>query len=303
MSDINLEEQRQEKMASLFTALLGNIIFAGIGWIVMCIGFFGASSWYFNTSFQGVLLAFVGVFIFALPTFRKFVATKSFTALFNMPEYEVVTTSSDGSKVSDHGSESKTINFFIFFIFLGIFFFLSLIIQPIRIIIMLLKYVAHFTKAQEKPPFIKTAFFVLIIGFVFFVLGLVLGFRTYYTGHEKVIAQAAEREGISVEEYKAEMQAEREAGQKAKEDAQSVIIEASKRAATQPVTVIVTSYRAPLYEKRNSDKVIGWVDEGDTLTITGETVRGRRDIILAPVEYAGVKCFIVIDFIALLNSN
>jgi hypothetical protein len=41
MSDINLEEQRQEKMADLYSTLFRNVVCSGIGWIIFSISLIG----------------------------------------------------------------------------------------------------------------------------------------------------------------------------------------------------------------------------------------------------------------------
>jgi hypothetical protein len=188
MSDVNVEEQRHEKMGSLYVALLGNVLCAGIGWILFCIGFLGLS---YSSDSDGItfFVTLAGMVIIAAPLLIKWMATRSVKAMFNMSEYEVITTTTDGygntTKTSDGGLQSASINLFLSLIIAGIMLVLALIIQPIRIIIMAIKYAVHFGKAQQKPPFIKTGFFIGIIGVVCLILGVVFGAGIQKAGSEK----------------------------------------------------------------------------------------------------------------------
>ena len=191
MSDINLEQQRQEKMESLFWALIRNVGCTGIGWVIFCIAALGLNYYLnFGSPITGILML-VGAVLVGAPLLINWFSNRSITGLFRMPEYEVITTTYDGvgnvvNKQSDGGLESATINLGLTILIAGIMLLLAFILQPIRIIIMGIKYAFFYIKAQRKPPFIKTGFFIVIIGVAFFILGIVFGSIIQKAGFAKV---------------------------------------------------------------------------------------------------------------------
>ena len=185
MSDVNLERQWHEKRRRLFRALLGNVICSGIGWIILCTGYIGLT-YAPGSDMKGILVGLAGMVILAAPLLIKWMATRSVGAMFDMREYEVITTTTDGygnqTTTSDGGMQSQMTNLAASLIISGVMLVLAFIIQPIRIFIMAVKYAVYCGKTRQKPLFIKTAFFVLlipiivlIIGVAIFIFGILIG--------------------------------------------------------------------------------------------------------------------------------
>ena len=221
-----------------------------------------------------------------------------------MQEYEVITTYSDGSKESDGGMQSMLSNLVLTIVIAGIMILLAIILQPIRIIIMGIKYAVHFKKVEEKPSFIKSGFLILIMGVVCFFLGILIGGGIQKSYHAKIETQIAEKAGMTVSEYRAE----KENAKKAKNDAYNAVISAAKKAATERVTAkIAENYSSeegtPIFSNPvpNWENVATWVKEGAVLSITGDIVKEKNayGFILVPVEYKGVKGYINVKYLVL----
>jgi len=171
----NVEEQRQEKMAKLYKDLLINvgttalgIFWFFIGMLIYAIGNFGGAA------LPGFICIVLPFFIVAVPLVIKFFQVKSVVGLFQMSEYEVITTYGDGRRTSDGGAQSAMINFVLKLLLLGILFALALIIQPIRNIIMIIKYAVISRTVSEKPPFIRSALFFVTLLAGSFIGGLAI---------------------------------------------------------------------------------------------------------------------------------
>ena len=65
MSDTNLEQERQEKMESLFWALIRNVGCTGIGWIIFSIAFLGLNYYLDPGSMTVNVLTLVGAALVA----------------------------------------------------------------------------------------------------------------------------------------------------------------------------------------------------------------------------------------------
>jgi hypothetical protein len=155
----------QDKMAAIHQRMLNTIIFLVIGWAVLILPFaFLEGNWRH--------LCFFAFLIAPAPMLGRILGG-GFGAMFNLPEYTVITTYSDGRKESDYGATSAGINLFIKAILLFIAIVIGFIATAIYLVILLIKYIALYTQASPKPAFVKTAFFLLIIG-VFSLFGVVL---------------------------------------------------------------------------------------------------------------------------------
>jgi hypothetical protein len=174
MSDVNFEQENQDRLASLYTSLLINVAVSGLGAMLFNIDWLGAMR-------SSSPLMIIGILLIGAPLLVKWFVTRSFGGLFKMSEYEVVTTYSDGSRKSDGGSESRMNNLILTVIIAGIMIVVALIIQPIRIVIMTIKCATLTRKVKVKPPFIKRGIFLFLAYLVLGAAGLVIGGAIQYT--------------------------------------------------------------------------------------------------------------------------
>jgi hypothetical protein len=143
----------QDKLAAVYKRMLTTIIFLVLGWAVLWLG---------AVTLGGSLVMFLSFFIAPAPMLVRF-WLGGFGAMFNLPEYNVVTTYADGRKESDGGVQSAQVNFIIRGIFLVIMLIIGFVATAVYLIFLFIKYIVLYTQAKPKPAFIRSAFFLIII--------------------------------------------------------------------------------------------------------------------------------------------
>ncbi|MDR2965294.1 MAG: hypothetical protein LBU88_05925 [Treponema sp.] len=166
MSDVQVSIE--DKMAAVYKRILTTVIFICIGWAVIMIGTLGFRS----------PIAILGFLIAPWPMLGRMLKG-GFGAMFNMPEYVVITTHSDGSKSSDGGAESKLMNLFFKCILLAIGVFIGTIATIIYLVILLIQYIALYVQAKPKPVFLRSAFFLFIVAALVLPGSIIAGALVY----------------------------------------------------------------------------------------------------------------------------
>jgi len=147
----------EEKLQATYKRLLITVIFGCIGWPVFVYAF--------NHSFNPLVMLLGGAIVSA-PILYIMAKGGGLKDVFKTDEYEVITTHGDGRKTSDGGSESFLIGLIVKFFALIFVVFIGCLIQLGIAIWMTIRYISLYLKASEKPPFIKSAFPILILGTV-----------------------------------------------------------------------------------------------------------------------------------------
>jgi len=264
MSDVNVqvEQANQARLASLTRALQINVFISGIGMLVFWVSSLGLYSiWGANK--LASLFIFIGMVINAIPIW-----TKKTSGLFNMAEYEVVTVNNAGTVLStDSGWQSMQANFFVKLIMLGIMLVVGLVVQPIRIIIMAIKYAVLKRKVKGTIPLLQKGGFLLLLYFL-------LGFIGICIAHGMVMAHSARID----KEYTARF--------------------------VKGVTVIIDTKHAELYEEPKYSTKLVKIPQGTRFTINDDPVKDSNKEIYFAAEYQGKKGWIhATDCFAILGTG
>jgi len=139
--------------------------FLCVGWTLIMVGIIG---------FQSPIIAFLGVFIGPLPMFRRMMAG-GFGAMFNMPEYEVISTDAHGRKSSDGGYQSAVINLIFKCILIVVGIAIGIFASLAYLVILLIRYLVLYAEAVPKPTFMKSAFMIYAMVVVVFFGAMILG--------------------------------------------------------------------------------------------------------------------------------
>jgi len=148
----------EESLARVYTDMRKTIMFFSIGWIIFM---FGAT---IAGEPGNMFLMLLGAAIAAGPIVAILFLGGSFAGLFKA-DYEVITTYSDGSKKSDGGAESRSNNMTVAFILALIAIFIGIVVQFIRLIIQISKHFYYTRKVAQKPDFLHSGTFLIVIGF------------------------------------------------------------------------------------------------------------------------------------------
>jgi len=251
--DLTEEQQRFAKLEYLRMGLVLNIVSTAAGMILFSFVYSHFES--FNKPLVGVLLMILGLAFIAVPVLYKFSQVKSIVAMFDMQEYEVITTYKDGHKESDHGLGSQMNNFFISAILTIILFALAIVIQPIREIVMIIKYAV--LSASEKPPFFRSALFYAVLlaaGFVgsLLIIGTAKAVRAAQSNAEKLeyIDPATGKEQDTPQQTQIQSTQSAVAGTTDKQSASTTSNSAIKKAnQTATDSINATAYRGRSNEK------------------------------------------------------
>jgi len=256
----NGEEQRQEKLANLQRALLINVGTTAFGILLFFVMI--SLSVFFNLFVKHGFIAAIGCFllpfaIIAAPMIRTFLRVESISKMFNTDVYyTVITTYSNGRTSSDGGAQAAAENFWRRVFIIIILYLLSLIVQPIREIVLIIQYAILSRKVSEKPPFSRSALFFVALLVASFVVGITFAVIIDRIQTAEIVAKNKIRDA----RYQAGM------------------------------AIIATGDN--LYEKADHNSaVIKKLNEYDKLTVTGGVVYEPRSVINAfiPVEHNGVK--------------
>jgi hypothetical protein len=155
-----IEVSPEQKMAATYKRLLITVIFCCIGWPIFLYAF--------NHSFNPLIMLLGGAIVSA-PLLWIMLRGGGFKDIFKTDEYEVITTYSDGSKKSDGGSESFIMGLITKIIGAVFLIFIGCVITIGLLIFMIVRYIKLYLQVSEKPPFIKSAFPILIAGAVVFI--------------------------------------------------------------------------------------------------------------------------------------
>ncbi len=156
------EEKIQAVLEKIRVELLDILIWSGIGWTLI---FFALTAPHFQSGWWTALFGIGGVFIFT-----KSIREGNLKGFFFWQDYEIVTTYSDGSKSSDAGMTSLVSNiiYWAFALTLGV------ILVPVKLTFLIIKYTIYFLMAKEKPAFLQSGFFIVIIGIAVIFLGIII---------------------------------------------------------------------------------------------------------------------------------
>ena len=154
------EASPEQKLEATYKRLLITIIFCCIGWPVFLYAF--------NHTFNPLIILLGGAIVSA-PILWIMARGGGLQDVFKTDEYEVITTYSDGSKKSDGGTESFLMGILTKFFGLILVVFLGCLITIGLLIFMVVRYIRLYSKVSEKPPFIKSAFPILIAAAVVFL--------------------------------------------------------------------------------------------------------------------------------------
>jgi len=175
MSDAGTQEKRkfslEEKLEITYERLKITSIFFSIGWAIVAIFFIGIS---YKSSGLGMLGFVVGWIIAALPIIGRMWAG-GFKSAFNLPEYEVITTYGDGRKETDGGFESRTVNLGIQIFFGIIMVIIGVAITILYLIYLTLRYLILYLRVSNKPSFIQSGLFIIVINIAVFIGAVLIG--------------------------------------------------------------------------------------------------------------------------------
>jgi hypothetical protein len=150
----------EQKLAATYKRILITVIFSCIGWPVFVYAF--------NHSFNPLVMLLGGAIVSA-PILFILAKGGGLKDIFKTDEYEVITTHSDGRKTSDGGTQSFMMGLIVKFFLLVFVVLLGCLITIGILVFMIVRYVKLYLQVSEKPPFIKSAFPVLIAGLAVFV--------------------------------------------------------------------------------------------------------------------------------------
>jgi len=236
----------EESLARVYKDMKKTMTFFVVGWIIFMFGSLLVSEP------GNMFLILLGAAICAGPVVAILFTGASFAGLFKA-DYEVITTYSDGSKKSDGGAESRSNNMMMALILAIIAIFVGIIVQLIRFCIQTGKYYYYNSKVSQKPDFLHSGTFIIVIGFA-----VLIGAPTVF-GTIKSVKEAAARAAV-----KAAVNAPLK-GQTAK-----VIGDVNLRA-----------------EANGQSAVVKTLTNNSTLTMTGENVN-----FWVPVEQDGSKGYV-----------
>lgn len=162
MSNMNQKEEKwQAWLAGSYKDYL-------IAVVCFCVGFF-IYGWGNTVSHSGKVM-FIGYLILGAPVFLRMLVSRSVGALFFWRDYEVVTTYDDGSKESDRGAQSAALQVLMWIFMLFFCLVIGGIVALLRLVWLTVKSITCYFVVKEKPGFLRSPFFVILIG----VIGLAL---------------------------------------------------------------------------------------------------------------------------------
>jgi len=175
MSALEAKEKRQfsleEKLESTYTRLKTTSIFFCMGWVFIGIFIIGI---YNINNFLGMLGFVIGWIIIAIPMINR-MWTGGFKKAFKLPEYEVFTTNEDGSKKSDGGFESRSLNLIIALAMAFIMIFIGGALTIFYMLFLKIKYTVLYIKIKPKLSFLRSGFLIMIFNIVVFLGVLAIG--------------------------------------------------------------------------------------------------------------------------------
>jgi hypothetical protein len=158
----------EKKMAAAHKRILVTVIFSCLGWPIFVYAF--------NHSFNPLMMLLGGAIVSA-PILFILAKGGGLKDVFKTDEYEVITTYGNGRKTSDGGTQSFMMGLLVKFFMLVFVVLLGCLITISVLVFMIARYVKLYVQVSEKPPFIKSAFPVLIAGLAVFVgSGFVINF-------------------------------------------------------------------------------------------------------------------------------
>jgi uncharacterized membrane protein len=150
----------EQKLAAAYKRILITVICSCLGWPIFVYAF--------NHSFNPLVMLLGGAIVSA-PILFILAKGGGLKDVFKTDEYEVITTHSNGRKTSDGGTQSFMMGLLVKFFMLIFVVLLGCLITIGILVFMIVRYVKLYLQVSEKPPFIKSAFPVLIAGLAVFV--------------------------------------------------------------------------------------------------------------------------------------
>jgi hypothetical protein len=161
MSDTNTngtvskEKQWQDIYTRAYKDLLMTAGFAGLGYVLVCMGLQG---------FHNNVLVAIGMFAAVAPVLWKWFNSRSINSLFYWRDYEIITTYSDGSKSSDRGAQSTYAGLAHMIAMFFIVCIASGIVTITKLFYLCIKSSVAYLKLKGRPSFLFGPFFVMIVG-------------------------------------------------------------------------------------------------------------------------------------------
>ena len=280
-----METGHEAKMASIYGRIKTTIIYLCIGWAFLM--FFMINV---QTMGSGVMfLSLLGMVIAPWPMLRRMLAG-GFGAMFNMPEYVVVTTHGDGRKTSDHGAESAALNIVMKLLLLVIGVAIGTVATFVYLVFLTIRYIVLYVQANPKPAFMQSAFFLYAV-LLLVVPGAVVAGVLTSGGMERAALSRARNENRAV--YDAAANAHRQTA------TAYVIHEATAGRGTRAVTMTLIGPDGARTGSRS-------LANGAAVTITGPAspTRGQRSFnFRVPVEHEGSRGYVDIRRLGMSPPN
>ena len=147
------------------------ITFLCAGWLVLCISVIGLGQVSGFIMFVGFILGFA---VAAWPMVSR-MRSHGFGAMFDMPQYTVITTHADGRKSSDYGAESAAVTGIAGSIIFAIGVAIGIVATFIYLAILTIHYTVLYLKVNPKPAFMQSAYFLIVVSLGVLIGGVVLG--------------------------------------------------------------------------------------------------------------------------------
>jgi hypothetical protein len=161
----------ETNMEAICQRIKTTITFLCAGWLILCISVIGLGQVYPFIMLVGFIL---GVAVAAWPMISR-IRNRGFGAIFDMPQYTVITTHADGRKSSDYGAESAAVTGIAGIIIFVIGVAIGIVATFIYLVILTIHYTVLYLKANPKPAFMQSAYFLILVSLVVLIGGVVLG--------------------------------------------------------------------------------------------------------------------------------
>jgi len=278
------QESIQNGLEAYYKAIIISLAFLIAGWTLIMMGITVLMGPGFQVRFISVAAVLIGFIVAPFPMVMRLMAA-GFSAMFKLPEYEVITTYADGRKTTDGGAESRATNFAIKCFLLGIVVAIGIVLTIIYLIILLIAYLATFIQAKPKPSFLKSAFLLYIIFTVAFLSIPIICFNARGAQVEAHAAAFIREHGAV---YNAAENAERQ-----RVTAYTVIPQGRSG------RVIFTTRDPDNYEQR----ITNWISAGLEVIIIGKPIHYTGGSVSIPVEHEGISGTIGMEYLSLDPPN
>ena len=197
MSDMGTQERRQfsaeEKLQVTFHRLKITSIFFCIGWLIFAIFLIGIS--YTKASGIAPLFVLIGWAVVGLPMIGR-MWIGGFKHAFNLPEYEVITTYSDGRKTTDHGAQSQMNNLFVQIFLALALIALGGIVTILYLVFLTIKYLAQYAMVKPKHSFMQSGLFFVALNVAVFIVAIFIGIGIQHGGTAQLIRDSNAQQAV-----------------------------------------------------------------------------------------------------------